>query len=163
MPELTIDDLNLLPVAHDAALILKSRCPWVQFTSGRRDWFGQAHAMAVNVLQAKHNGNPNWLAQVYPREPQLQCCVDENADVSSVDALANLLYLTLKDLPESLRLRFAHPAGRAFDVESPFDYDLAMTLQAEMKALPKIEVVLTNEGGLHIYHAQFVVPSLGDA
>lgn len=147
--------MELLPYAADAASILKAQCPWVEFTSASRDWFSQAHAMAVNTLNARQIGNWNWLAQVYRNFPELQSWVDSHPHVVTRQDMTEGLFHTMQALPDDRRLRFAHPARRAFDLLPPDNPEKDSELIMRVKVLPKIERFLTNEGGLRIYHAQF--------
>mgnify|MGYP001609445174 CR=1 FL=1 len=148
--------MELQPYVADAAAILMAQCPWVEFTSARRDWFSQAHAMAVNVLNARQDGNWNWLAQVYRKEPTLQEWVNDHPEVVTRQEMTEGLYRTMQALPDDLKVRFAHPAGRAFDLLPPDTTDHDQELIRRVKVLPKLQRFLTSEGGLRIYHAQFV-------
>src|SRR5437762_9104924 len=47
---MTIEELQLEPKAKAAATFLKNKYPQLNFTSGRRSIFQQAHAMAGNVV-----------------------------------------------------------------------------------------------------------------
>ena len=46
---MTIDDLQLEPLARQAAIVLKKKHPKLEFTSGRRTIRQQAYAMAGNI------------------------------------------------------------------------------------------------------------------
>lgn len=47
---MTIEEMQLAPVAKEAAAILRTKHPNIEFTSGRRDIRQQAHAMAGNIV-----------------------------------------------------------------------------------------------------------------
>ena len=142
--------LDLQPVTRDAAYLLMEKCPWVIFTSGRRSWLGQAHAMAVNVVKQR-----NWLGLVYKRQPELQAWVDAHPLVVTVSALTDGLVGVLQSLPEATRVRFAHPAGLAFDIAEPAIATRPATVDV-IQHLPGLKRFLEGEGGLPIWHAQFI-------
>lgn len=154
--------MNLLPVASDAARILQEQCPFVEFTSGSRDWQTQAYAMAVNAVHAYRNGNSNWLHQVYgTHEPMLQQWLNDNPETwlsdNPIEYLTGGLYTVLVELPIDIQNRFAHHARRAFDMKPPSDPEQDSMIQFRIKNLPNLELYLLNEGGLKIYHAQFKI------
>jgi len=146
----SIEFSDLSPRTATAAHFLLTRCPWVQFTSGYRPWAQQAHAMAVNVAATR-----DWLGLVYHREPQLQAWVDAHPEVRDVDSLSAGLLGVLAALPDDLRNRFAHPARRAFDLAVPSLERKALTTNV-INSLPFLQLFLTHEGGLEIWHCQFV-------
>ena len=58
---MTIEEMQLAPIAN-AATIIKSKHPQLEFTSGRRDIRQQAHAMAANIV-ALHDRK--WIGNTY--------------------------------------------------------------------------------------------------
>ena len=58
MPRAELEEMQLDPAAKNAATILQSKHPQIEFTSGRRSIFQQAHAMANNVAV-----NRKWIGQ----------------------------------------------------------------------------------------------------
>lgn len=168
-PPLTIAEMNLCPAAKAAAEILRAECPFVLFTSGRRDWWGQARTMAYNetkdrgFIAATYTGSPH---------PALMAWVKANdpKDFPTFDDYVAGVHAQLIAMPLSEQLPFAHPAGRAFDVSPRFSSEFddetksyqALTpeqdalLRATILRLPKLQVFKTKEGNLVIYHAQFI-------
>jgi len=146
---MTPDELNVNAVTLDAARELVRACPWVNFTSGLRNWREQAHAMAVNTTK-----NRQFCGQVYKHEPMIQQEIDKHPDIQDVTGLTNLIAQALSDLPLDLQRRFAHPAGRAFDIEVPFPAWQTPTVNA-IHRLPRLQIFLEGEAGLPIWHCQF--------
>jgi len=146
---MTPDELQVNAVTLDAARELVRACPWVNFTSGLRSWRGQAHAMAVNTMK-----NRQFCGQVYKRQPTIQAAIDQSPFIQDVTGLTNLIVEALNLLPIELRNRFAHPAGRAFDIEVPFPAWQAPTIAA-IQRLSHLQLFLQGEAGLPIWHCQF--------
>jgi len=146
---MTPDELGVNGITLDAARELARACPWVNFTSGLRSWRGQAHAMAVNTTK-----NRQFCGLTYKRQPSIQQAIDAHPDIQDVTGLTNLIESVLADLPVELRARFAHPAGRAFDIQVPFPAWQAPTKVAIL-ALPRLQTFLEGEAGLPIWHCQF--------
>lgn len=153
---LSIAQLHLAPCARRGAEQLQAACPWVVFTSGRRDLDGQAHAMAVNTVQNRH-----WIGQTYLHAAPLQTWVMEHPDAETVDQLHDGLYQVLLALPDAEVSRISrHLTGDAFDVQPLADHDGKPTgdgqkLLEAMRALPGVERILLKEGGLVRWHIQF--------
>lgn len=149
-----VDDLNLVSYARDAAMVLQAQCPYVVFTSGRRDWYGQAHAMAANVLKVRKT-NPQWVGRTYAYEPQFQAWMDAHPEEASLDVIAAAFFEIANALPNDLRMRFAHPAGRAFDCEHDQNVAQQREIEARIALLPRLEWWTPNESGVLVNHAQF--------
>jgi len=142
-------DLTLLrPVTRQAANDLKSQCPWVEFTSGFRTWPHQAHVMAVNSVKKR-----DWVGLTYKHIPDFQTWLDQHPDSTTVKVIEDAFLDILMNLPPDVRLRFAHPAARAFDCKCPIERRRE-TITA-MKALKGYEFHLDGEGGLDVLHCQF--------
>jgi len=145
----TIHEMQLDPVAKNAAKILHSRYPHLEFTSGRRDIFQQAHAMARNVVV-----NRKWIGQTYLAGAKLQQWVDKHPEAKKVDAITAGLEQTMKAMPENELLKISrHLTGKAFDVR-PVRANAA-AIKAEILKLPGLHKFLDKEGGLARWHAQF--------
>ena len=144
-----IHDLNLIDVALRAAYKLQQACPWVDFTSGRRTWLEQAHAMAVNTARKR-----SWVGEVYKKEPEIQAWIDANPGITDIDDLTIGIYTILMSLPLATQNRFAHPAGRAFDLAVPTAQWQEPTIII-IKSLPALEKFLEGEAGLPIWHCSF--------
>jgi hypothetical protein len=146
---MTIEEMNLEPVAKKAATILQSKYPNIQFTSGRRSIFQQAHAMAGNVVK-----NRKWIGQTYLAGAKLQKWVDQHPEAKTVDQITAGLEQVMKGMPESELLKISrHLTGRAFDVR-PVKVNAA-AIKADILKLPGLHKFLEKEGGLVRWHAQF--------
>ncbi|HEV7475770.1 MAG TPA: hypothetical protein VGN90_17070 [Pyrinomonadaceae bacterium] len=146
---MTIEELNLEPVAKNAATILQAKYPQLEFTSGRRSTFQQAHAMAGNVVL-----NRKWIGQTYLAGAKLQAWVDKNPQAKTVDAITAGLEQVMKAMPEDELVKISrHLTGRAFDVR-PVTANAA-AIKADIRALPGLHKFLEKEGGLVRWHAQF--------
>lgn len=146
---MTIEEMNLEPVAKNAATILLSKHPELKFTSGRRTIFQQAHAMAGNVVF-----NRKWIGQTYLAGAKLQQWVDKHPEAKTVDTITAGLEQTMKAMPEADLLKISrHLTGKAFDV-TPVTANAA-TIKADILKLPGLHKFLDKEGGLVRWHAQF--------
>src|SRR6185295_15798653 len=146
---MTIDELDLEPTAKNAATILHNKYPQLEFTSGRRSIFQQAHAMAGNVVL-----NRKWIGQTYLSGAKLQAWVDKNPKARTVDAITAGLEQVMKAMPEEELVKISrHLTGRAFDVR-PVTANAA-AIKADIRALPGLHKFLEKEGGLVRWHAQF--------
>lgn len=146
---MTIAELQLEPVAKNAATVLQSKHPQIEFTSGRRSIFQQAHAMARNVA-----ANRKWIGQTYLAGAKLQRWVDKHPEAKTVDAITAGLEQTMKTMPEGELLKISrHLTGKAFDVR-PVAANAA-AIKADILRLPGLHKFLDKEGGLVRWHAQF--------
>ncbi len=146
---MTIEELNLEPTAKNAAKILHAKYPQLEFTSGRRGTFQQAHAMANNVVL-----NRKWIGQTYIAGAKLQQWVDQHPEAKTVDAITAGLEQVMKAMPEAELVKISrHLTGRAFDVR-PVTANAA-AIRADILALPGLHKFLDHEGGLVRWHAQF--------
>ncbi len=146
---MTIDELQLEPVARNAAEILHRKYPHLEFTSGRRSKFQQAHAMANNVVK-----NRKWIGQTYLAGAKLQRWVDTHPEAKTVDAItAGLAEVIQSMADEECNKISRHLTGRAFDVR-PVTANAAK-IKADIRALPGLHKFLDKEGGLIRWHAQF--------
>jgi hypothetical protein len=146
---MTIEEMDLEPVAKNAATILQSKHPTIQFTSGRRGIFQQAHAMAGNVVL-----NRKWIGQTYLAGAKLQAWVDKHPEAKTVDQITAGLEQVMKAMPpEELMKISRHLTGKAFDVR-PVTANAA-AIKADILKLPGLHKFLDKEGGLVRWHAQF--------
>lgn len=146
---MTIEEMDLEPVAKNAATILLAKHPKLKFTSGRRTIFQQAHAMAGNVVF-----NRKWIGQTYLAGAKLQQWVDKHPEAKTVDAITAGLEQTMKAMPEADLLKISrHLTGKAFDVK-PVTANAA-AIKADIRKLPGLHRFLDKEGGLLRWHAQF--------
>jgi hypothetical protein len=146
---MTIEEMNLAPVAKKAATILLEKHPQLKFTSGRRTIAEQAHAMARNVAKKR-----NWIGKTYIAATKLQQWVDAHPEAKTVAAITAGLEKTMKEMPEKDLMKISrHLTGRAFDVK-PVTAN-AKKIKADIQALPGLHRFLDKEGGLIRWHAQF--------
>lgn len=156
MMGLSIAQMKLSRIAREGAERLQAECPWVVFTSGRRDLDEQAHAMAVNVSL-----NRNWIRETYLHADSLHQWVMAHPEADTAKALHEGLYQHLLSLPDSAVFKISyHLTGDAFDVR-PMVHEGKSTLYGEkildvMRSLPGLDKVLLKEGGLVRWHAQFI-------
>lgn len=147
---MTIEEMNLEPVAKEAATILQSKHPNIQFTSGRRTIFQQAHAMAGNVIL-----NRKWIGQTYLAGAKLQQWVDQHPEAKTVDQITAGLEQVMTEMPEDELVKISrHLTGRAFDMR-PVKANAA-AIKADILKLPGLHKFLAKEGGLVRWHAQFI-------
>jgi len=146
---MTIEEMNLEPTAKDAAKILQSKYPTIEFTSGRRGIFQQAHAMAGNAVL-----NRQWIGQTYLAGAKLQQWVDQHPEAITVDAITAGLEQVMKAMSQGELAKISrHLTGRAFDVR-PVTANAA-AIKADILNLPGLHKFLDKEGGLVRWHAQF--------
>lgn len=148
---MTIEELNLTPVAENAARLLKQKFPNLEFTSGRRDIPQQAHAMARNIVET---GNRQWIAGTYKSALKLQQWVDAHPNAKTIDEITAGLRATMEAMPEVELLKVSkHLSGKAFDIR-PVTGN-ANTIKTFIRALPGLSVFLEQEAGVTRWHAQF--------
>jgi hypothetical protein len=146
---MTIEEMDLAPIAENAARILLAKHPNIEFTSGRRSKFQQAHAMAGNVVK-----NRKWIGQTYLAGAKLQRWVDTHPQAKTVDAITAGLAEVIQSMADDECNKISrHLTGRAFDVR-PVNQNAA-TIKADIRALPGLHKFLDKEGGLIRWHAQF--------
>ncbi len=148
---MTIDEMQLEPIARQAATILKNKYPKLEFTSGRRTVRQQAHAMAGNIVVLHDR---KWIEKTYLAGAKLQQWVDQNPHAVTVDAITDGLELTMNAMPEADLTQISrHLTGRAFDIR-PVILN-AKTIKADILKLPGLHKFLDHEGGQVRWHAQF--------
>jgi hypothetical protein len=147
----SIDDLNLVSYARNAAEALLEAHPDVVFTSGRRTVKEQADAMAGNVLR-----NRKWIEQTYVNTPErnaLQRWVDDNRAATTKSAISAGLGGIMNGWTDAQKGRLSrHFSGQAFDVR-PVAQGAA--IKRTIRSLPSLRRFLQSEGGLTIWHADF--------
>jgi hypothetical protein len=148
---MTIEELNLEPIADQAARLLQQKHPDIQFTSGRRDVFQQAHAMASNIVSLNDR---QWIGKTYLAGAKLQQWVDDHPGAVTVDQITAGLQETMDAMPQADLLKISrHLTGRAFDIR-PVTQNAA-AIKADIRALPGLQKFLEQEGGHVRWHAQF--------
>lgn len=155
---LTIDQMRLNPTAKAGAVLLQQRCPYVVFTSGRRDMATQARVMAENSI-----GNRQWIAQTYLHASELQTWLDLHPEAQTVEQIAHGFYVILTAMSQDdLDKLTKHFSGDAWDV-LPLIRDAKGTPTEAgqqvidvIRSLPGLDKFLTMEGGKPRWHAQFI-------
>lgn len=152
---MSVDDLDLVPYAKQAAIKLQSDFPEVVFTSGRRNVTQQANAMAGNIVLKR-----NWIANTYVASKErddLQAWVDANPTATTAEAIAAGLAGIMSNWTDDQKSRFSrHFSGQAFDVH-PVTGSRGDTIKTAIKSLPNLRKFLDSEGGLVIWHSDFEV------
>jgi hypothetical protein len=151
MKIVSIDDLDLVDFAADAAHLLQKAHPEVIFTSGRRTAQEQAEAMADNVVRRR-----KWIAQTYVKTRErdaLQNWIDIHPEATSQAAIAAGLESLLSGWSDEQKTRVSlHFCGHAFDVQ-PVPHGDA--IKKTIRSLPNLRKFLEMEGGLIRWHADF--------
>jgi hypothetical protein len=164
---LTIEEMDLQPNARRAAELVQAAHPWVQWTSGRRGVYGQARAMAANVVKY----GPGWLGDTYKDKRMVELltsyCHDNPGHMVSIKQLASGFFQHLMEHYSGDIQRFPHIMGDAFDAAHPMvkqgdlwviDQPKSAELCRTIETLPKelgLQLLLTKEGKHDVIHAQF--------
>ncbi len=148
---MTIEELNLEPVAEQAARLLQQKHPQIEFTSGRRDIAQQAHAMAGNIVSLHDR---QFIGRTYLAGAVLQKWVDDHPEAVTIDQITAGLQETMNAMTEADLLKISrHLTGRAFDIR-PVTQNAA-AIEADIRALPGLQKFLDREAGHVRWHAQF--------
>jgi hypothetical protein len=148
---MTIEELNLEPVAAQAARLLQQKHPHIEFTSGRRDVAQQAHAMAGNIVSLHDR---QFIRKTYLAGAVLQKWVDDHPEAVTIDQITAGLKETMDAMAEADLLKISrHLTGRAFDIRPVTEN--AAAIEADIRALPGLQRFLDREGGHVRWHAQF--------
>ncbi|MGH9933469.1 MAG: hypothetical protein ACREA9_30160 [Pyrinomonadaceae bacterium] len=146
---MTVEEMDLEPIAKEAATALHEKYPHLEFTSGRRSIFQQAHAMAGNVVLRR-----KWIGKTYLAGAKLQQWVDNHPEANTVDEITAGLVEVMNAMPEEELVKISrHLTGRAFDIR-PVKANAA-AIKADIRKLPGLHKFLDHEGGLVRWHAQF--------
>jgi hypothetical protein len=147
----TIEELNLEPVAKEAARLLQEKHPHIEFTSGRRNVVQQAHAMAANIVSLHDR---QWIRRTYLAGAVLQKWVDDHPHAVTIDQITAGLHDTMSAMAEADLLKISrHLTGRAFDIRPVTEN--AAAIESDIRALPGLQKFLDKEGGHVRWHAQF--------
>ena len=159
-PELTgarlpqdITHLNLAGAALAGALELQRLHPNVVFTSGRRSLADQARVMARNVAR-----NRQYIGQTYANaqvRDELQGWVNRHPGASESQLQEGLGEILAAWPSEKLEKLSRHLVGMAFDVR-PIPGGAGEAVKRSISRLPGLHKFLDREGGLVIWHAQFL-------
>jgi hypothetical protein len=148
---MTVDELQLKPIADQGARLLLQKHPNIEFTSGRRTIAQQAHAMAANIVSLPDR---QFIGRTYLAGAKLQEWVDAHPDAVTVDAITAGLLGVMNAMAEVDVLKISrHLTGRAFDVRPVMQN--AEAIKADIRALPGLNKFLEKEAGHVRWHAQF--------
>lgn len=148
---MTIDEMQLEPIARQAATLLQNKHPKLRFTSGRRSGRQQAHAMARNIVVLHDR---KWIEKTYLAGAKLQRWVDLHPQAVTVDAITAGLEQTMNAMSQEELLKISrHLTGRAFDVK-PVILN-SRKIKTDILQLPGLHKFLDHEGGHVRWHAQF--------
>ena len=152
--------LGLVGFALSGATALKEKFPEVEFTSGTRSLYAQAHAMATNIVESK---NLKWIEETYRATEETIACqkyVDANDRLftgkqseSDLHWLADAFMGILQHFSLAQLMEWNHHlAGLAFDVKPmPDRQDIIDYIQT----LPGLDKFLERESNLIRWHCQF--------
>ena len=147
---MTIEEMNLEPVAKNAATILQEQTSnnrIHQRSTGHLST-GPCNGWQCSVRIAQ------WIGKTYIAGAKLQQWVDQHPEAKTVDAITAGLEQVMKAMaPEELTKISRHLTGKAFDVR-PVTKNAA-AIKADILKLPGLHKFLDKEGGLVRWHAQF--------
>lgn len=149
----TIDELNLDPIMKRRAEELLARCPWVVYTSGRRDLQAQARAMAQN-----HVADPQaYLTKTYRNGKVFLAAIVELAPVDqrSVEKVATAIRSVFEEQPDALVWK--HRDGTCVDIQPLEDAFGDPTVKGQevirfIQNCPDTVRFIMREGGLRRWH-----------
>jgi len=149
----TLDELDLDPIMRQRAEELLAACPWVIYTSGRRDLNAQARAMAQN-----HVADPqSYLMKTYRNGKLFLASIVEMAPVDqrSVIKVAGAIKRVFEENPTALVWK--HRYGTCVDIQPLEDAFGELTVKGRavvsfIQSCPDTVVFLRREGGLRRWH-----------
>lgn len=149
----TIDELELDPIMRSRAEELLARCPWVVYTSGRRDVEQQARAMAQN-----HIADPQtYLMSTYRNGKVFLASIVEMAPVDqrSVDKVAGAIRTVFDEQPDALVWK--HRDGTCVDIQPLEDAfgeptEKGRAVVSYIQNCPDTVQFIRREGGLRRWH-----------
>ncbi|MDO8357330.1 MAG: hypothetical protein Q7U76_13145 [Nitrospirota bacterium] len=173
---LEIADMGLGPLAEHGAMLLRSELgpEVIKFRRGYRDLKTQAHDMAGNIVR-----NKEWIKQTYTRQDRpsyavacrLQDVVYQHSEVTESAEIERYLYEAMLQMPDAheisfhIKTRNGKPAAEAFDLTPLEDSRGTLTatgihVKNRILKLPYLDAFLLREGGLRIWHLQFLLKSV---
>lgn len=149
----TMEELDLDPIMRSRAEELRARCPWVIYTSGRRDLDAQARAMAQN-----HVADPQtYLTKTYRNGKIFLAAIVELAPVDqrSVPKVAAAIRSVFEEQPEALRWK--HQDGTCVDIQPLEDAfgeptEKGRAVVSFIQNCPDTVLFIRREGGLRRWH-----------
>src|SRR5258708_29752882 len=131
---MTIEELQLEPIADHGARLLQGKHPNIEFTSGRRMIAQQAHAMAANIVSLHDR---QFIGRTYLAGAKLQQWVDANPNAVTVDAITAgfLGVMTAMAGADVLKIN-RHLTRRGFDVRPVMQN--AEAIKAHIRTLPRL-------------------------
>src|SRR6266404_7252166 len=148
---MTIEELQLEPIADHGARLLQQKHSHSEFTSGRRTIAQQAHAMAANIVSLNDR---QFIGRTYLAGAKLQQWVDAHPNAVTVEVITAGLLGVMNGMAEDEVLKISrHLTGRAFDVRPVIQN--AEAIKADIRALPGLNKFLEKEAGHVRWNAQF--------
>jgi hypothetical protein len=149
----TFDELDLDPIMKSRAEELLARCPWVRYTSGRRDLTAQARAMAQN-----HVADPQtYLTKTYRNGKVFLAAIVDMAPVDqrSVQKVAAAIRGVFQEHPDVLQWK--HRDGTCVDIQPLEDAFGEPTEKGQevirfIQNCPDTVLFIMREGGLRRWH-----------
>lgn len=149
----TFDELDLDPIMKSRAEELRARCPWVIYTSGRRNLYDQARAMAVN-----HIADPQaYLRKTYRNGKVFLAAIVDMAPVDqrSVEKVAAAIRGVFLEQPDVLQWK--HRDGTCVDIQPLEDAFGEPTEKGQevirfIQNCPDTVLFIMREGGLRRWH-----------
>lgn len=149
----TIEELDLDAIMKSRAEELLARCPWVIYTSGRRDLTAQARAMAQN-----HIADPQtYLTKTYRNGKVFLAAIVDMAPVDqrSVEKVAAAIRSVFIENPDALVWK--HRDGTCVDIQ-PLEDAFGEPTQKGQEVIryiqncPDTVLFIMREGGLRRWH-----------
>lgn len=163
MPGLSIEEMKLSPNAKRAAEAVQAAHPSAVFTSGRRDVYGQARAMAHNVVRHGSRWLDIYKQRAMVEKLQAWCLANLDKMASEKQVAGGFYNVLVTEFPGGLTM-FPHCRGDAFDLAYPMlengcpDEPEADALCQTLESLPAemgLQQVLRRERGVLVIHAAF--------
>lgn len=149
----TIEELDLDAIMKSRAEELRARCPWVIYTSGRRNLYDQARAMAQN-----HIADPQaYLRKTYRNGKMFLAAIVDMAPVDqrSVEKVTAAIRGVFEEQPDVLQWK--HRDGTCVDIQPLEDAFGDPTLKGQevmrfIQNCPDTVLFIMREGGLRRWH-----------
>lgn len=149
----TIEELDLDAIMKSRAEELRARCPWVIYTSGRRNLYDQARAMAQN-----HIADPQaYLRKTYRNGKMFLAAIVDMAPVDqrSVEKVAAAIRGVFTEHPDVLRWK--HRDGTCVDIQPMEDAfgeptEKGRAVVSFIQNCPDTVLFIMREGGLRRWH-----------
>lgn len=149
----TIEELDLDAIMKSRAEELRARCPWVIYTSGRRNLHDQARAMAQN-----HIADPQtYLTKTYRNGKVFLAAIVDMAPVDqrSVEKVSAAIRGVFQEQPDVLQWK--HRDGTCVDIQPLEDAfgeptEKGSAVVSFIQNCPDTVLFIMREGGLRRWH-----------